>query len=235
MVTSSHLLAFCRESHFVANTCFLGLFCADFYADICDLTQILPRYLDQKSAAGSSACFQLYKSYIYWKHYELGSPTNLLHNQLGWGTCLGGNGVVGSLYVVGLFRIASRLEFDSRKVGERKGRLIAHFTSYMSSSHYKIWMKAPWLKKICLPSSNFDFANNSSIWIFPIHEKAWSTWKCAAVVATWLSPIPGSLGDGSCAKRRFPWVMSPFSISSLHKPLHKLSHNIDDESGGGRR
>ena len=31
-----------------------GLFCADFYADIWDLTQILHRYLDQKSAAGSS-------------------------------------------------------------------------------------------------------------------------------------------------------------------------------------
>ena len=31
---------------------------------------------------------------------------------------------------------------------------------------------------------------------------------------------------------RFTWVMSRFSISSLHKLLHKLSHNIDDESGG---
>ena len=50
----SHLLAFCRESHFVANTRFLGLFCADFYADIWDLTQILCRYLDKKSAAESS-------------------------------------------------------------------------------------------------------------------------------------------------------------------------------------
>ena len=37
----------CRESHFVANTCFLGLFFADFYADIWDLTQILRRYLDK--------------------------------------------------------------------------------------------------------------------------------------------------------------------------------------------
>ena len=34
---------------------FLGLFGADFYADIWDLTQILRRYLDQKSAADSSA------------------------------------------------------------------------------------------------------------------------------------------------------------------------------------
>jgi len=34
---------------------FLGLFCADFYADIWDLTQVLRRYLDQKSAADSSA------------------------------------------------------------------------------------------------------------------------------------------------------------------------------------
>ena len=50
----SHLRAFCRESHFVANTRFLGLFCADFYADIWDLTQILRRYLDKKSAAESS-------------------------------------------------------------------------------------------------------------------------------------------------------------------------------------
>ena len=51
----SHLRAFCHESHFVANTRFLGLFCADFYADIWDLTQILRRYLDKKSAAESSA------------------------------------------------------------------------------------------------------------------------------------------------------------------------------------
>ena len=43
----SHLRAFCHESHFVANTRFLGLFCADFYADIWDLTQILRRYLDK--------------------------------------------------------------------------------------------------------------------------------------------------------------------------------------------
>ena len=49
-----HLLAFRRELHFVANTRFLGLFCADFYADIWDLTQILRRYLDKKSAADSS-------------------------------------------------------------------------------------------------------------------------------------------------------------------------------------
>ena len=34
---------------------FLGLYCADFYADIWDLPQILRRYLDQKSAADSSA------------------------------------------------------------------------------------------------------------------------------------------------------------------------------------
>ena len=47
----SHLLASCRESHFVANTRFLGLCCADFW----DLTQVLHRYLDQKSAANSSA------------------------------------------------------------------------------------------------------------------------------------------------------------------------------------
>ena len=51
---TSHLRAFYRESHFVENTRFLGLFCADFYADIWDLTQILRRYLDQKSAAGIS-------------------------------------------------------------------------------------------------------------------------------------------------------------------------------------
>ena len=50
----SHLLEFCRESHFVTNLRFLGLLCADFYADIWDLTQILRRYLDQKSAADSS-------------------------------------------------------------------------------------------------------------------------------------------------------------------------------------
>ena len=63
----SHLLVFCRESHFVANTCFLGLFCADFYADICDLTQILRIHLDKKSAAESSEGmfnFCLYKSSI---------------------------------------------------------------------------------------------------------------------------------------------------------------------------
>ena len=71
MVTSSHLLAFCRESHFVANTCFLGLFCADFYADIWDLTQILHRYLDQKSAAGSSdADYAEYAEYAKYAEYE---------------------------------------------------------------------------------------------------------------------------------------------------------------------
>ena len=59
----SHLLVFCRESHFVANTCFLGLFCADFYADIWDLTQILRKYLDKKSAAESSA---LYANCMYY-------------------------------------------------------------------------------------------------------------------------------------------------------------------------
>ena len=37
----------CRQLHFVVNTCFLGLFFADFYADIWDLTQILRRYLDK--------------------------------------------------------------------------------------------------------------------------------------------------------------------------------------------
>ena len=41
-------------SHFVANTRFLGLFCADFYADIWDLTQTLRRYLEKKPAAESS-------------------------------------------------------------------------------------------------------------------------------------------------------------------------------------
>ena len=51
----SHLRAFCHESHFVANTRFFSLFCANFYADIWDLTQILRRYLDKKSAAESSA------------------------------------------------------------------------------------------------------------------------------------------------------------------------------------
>ena len=68
MVTSSHLLAFCRESHFVANTCFLGLFCADFYADIWDLTQILRRYLDQKSAADSSGIALV--SLEKWRSYD---------------------------------------------------------------------------------------------------------------------------------------------------------------------
>ena len=50
---------------------FLGLFCADFYADICDLTQILPRYLDQKSAAGSSdADYAEYAEYAKYAEYE---------------------------------------------------------------------------------------------------------------------------------------------------------------------
>ena len=58
---------------------------------------------------------------------------------------------------------------------------------------------------------------------------------CPRVVVHVVStPIQRSLGDGwwdDGAKQRFTWVMSPFSISSLHKLLHKLSHNIDDESG----
>ena len=64
----SHLLAFCRESHFVANTRFLGLCCADFYADIWDLTQILRRYLDQKSAADSSGIALV--SLEKWRSYD---------------------------------------------------------------------------------------------------------------------------------------------------------------------
>ena len=60
----SHLLPFCRESQFVANTRFLGLFCADFYADIWDLTQILRRYLYQKSAADSSGLYKALKSVV---------------------------------------------------------------------------------------------------------------------------------------------------------------------------
>ena len=63
----SHLLAFCRESQFVANTRFLGLFCADIW----DLTQILHRYLDQKSAAGSSdADYAEYAEYAKYAEYE---------------------------------------------------------------------------------------------------------------------------------------------------------------------